>query len=134
MVLIREPLYDYVQPPNTIIRQPGKKNYLRKLEDPHNLKIAVYQKYGMDGWETGMADYTLNHTRNLLIANLLERKQELYQEMRAIVSSPMIRTGFGMGPLHENSTALQKRFKFLIRYRATAICVVLIKLYQFLRN
>lgn len=134
MVLIREPLYYYVQTPNSIIRKPGKKNYLRKLEDSHNLKIGVYQKYRMEGWETSMADYTLNHTLNLLIGNLMDLKQNLYQEVLDIIRSPMIRTGFALGTLHENNTMLQKLIKFMIRYRAAAICAVLIRAYQFLRS
>ena len=134
MALVREPLYYYVQTPNSIIRKPGKKNYLRKLEDSHNLKIDVYQKYRMEGWEISMADYTLNHTLNLLIGNLMDLKQNLYQEVLGIIRSPMIRTGFALGTLHENNTMLQRLIKFLIRHRAAAICVVLIRAYQFLRS
>lgn len=134
MVLLREPLYYYVQTPNSIIRRPGKKNYLRKLEDSHNLKMAVFEKYGIDGYRKSMADYTLNHTLNLLIANLMSLKEGLYQEVLSIVRSPMIRDGFEKGTLYQNNTALQKLVKFLIRHKASAICVALIKLYQFLRN
>lgn len=134
MVLLREPLYYYVQTPNSIIRRPGKKNYLRKLEDSHNLKMAVYEKYGIDGYRKSMADYTLNHTLNLLIANLMSLKEGLYQEVLSIVRSPMIRDGFEKGTLYQNNTALQKLVKFMIRHKASAICVALIKLYQFLRN
>ena len=134
IVLLREPLYYYVQTQNSIIRKPGKKNYLRKLEDSHNLKIAVYEKYGMAGWEKSMADYTLNHTLNLLISNLLSLKEALYSEVLAIVRSPMIRTGFSLGTMNASNTSLQKLFKLLIRHRAAAACVLLIKVYQLLRK
>ena len=134
MVLIREPLYYYVMTPGSIIRKPGKKNYLRKLERSHDLKIAVYQKYGITGYEKSIADYSLNHTLTLLISNLLDLKQELRQEVQDIIRSPMIRTGFALGTLDASNTPLLKLFKFLIRCRAAAACVLLVRLYQFLRK
>ena len=134
MVLIREPLYYYVQTPNSIIRRPGKRNYLRKLERSHDLKVAVYQKYGITGYEKSVADYTLNHTLTLLVSNLLDLKQGLRQEVLDIIRSPMVRTGFTLGTLDPSNTMLLKLFKFLLRHRAAVCCVALVRLYQILRK
>ena len=127
MVLIREPLYYYVMTPNSTIRKPGKKNYLRKLEDSHNIKQEIYRKYGFSGFEKSMDDYTLNHTLTLLISNLLSLRENVRREVRAVIESPMIRSAFANGTLDGSNTALMKLFKFLIRHKACGCCTLLIR-------
>ena len=134
--LIEEPLYYYVQTPNSIMRKSGKKNYLRKLEDSSNLKIGIYKKYNIPGYEKSLADYNLNHTLTLLLSNLLElkEKEDLYSEVCALVESPMIRDAFKLGTLDSSTTLKSRVFRQLIRVKTTYICTLLIRIHQFLHR
>ena len=122
-------MYHYIQRQGSLTKIKHKNSYFEELYKLYKEKVAVYQKYGFEGYEDDLNNYTMVHTIPTILSNELKSGKSLKKQRRVFKTmrnSDMVSSALNTGSPYSISSNL-KYMALLLKYRQYTILSLLCK-------